>query len=172
MVPKVSEPNLPGKVGRIEIDKTAQTVRVLDPAGKLLAFYPATVGSVEKPAPTGRVKVTKVAQNPTYRYNPDYAFKSVKSRTAFTIAPGANNPVGAVWIGLTGEGYGIHGTPHPSKVSKNESHGCIRLTNWDALQLASAVKKGTPVDLSGDEKAAREARAERQTERKPTRKRR
>jgi lipoprotein-anchoring transpeptidase ErfK/SrfK len=71
---------------------------------------------------------------------------------------GPNNPVGVVWIGLSSEGYGIHGTPDPSKVSKTQSHGCIRLTNWDALQLASAVAKGTPVDFIGDEQVARNAR--------------
>ena len=93
-----------------------------------------------------------VAKNPTYRYNPDYAFKGVKSQEPFTIRPGPNNPVGLVWVGLNKEGYGIHGTPEPSKVSKSESTGCIRLTNWDALQLASIVGKGVPVEFSGDER--------------------
>jgi lipoprotein-anchoring transpeptidase ErfK/SrfK len=92
-----------------------------------------------------------VSKNPTYRYNPDYAFKGVKSREPFTIKPGPNNPVGLVWIGLNKEGYGIHGTPEPSKVSKTESHGCIRLTNWDALQLASAIGKGVSVEFTGNE---------------------
>jgi hypothetical protein len=70
----------------------------------------------------------------------------------FTIKPGPNNPVGLVWIGLSpGEGFGIHGTPDPSKVSKSESHGCVRLTNWDALRLASALRKGAPVNFYGDE---------------------
>ncbi|MGA7345788.1 MAG: L,D-transpeptidase, partial [Pseudolabrys sp.] len=74
--------------------------------------------------------------------------------------PGPNSPVGLVWIGLSAEGYGIHGTPDPSKVSKTVSHGCIRLTNWDALRVAAAVAKGTPVDFSGDEETAQRARAE------------
>src|SRR5262249_43537136 len=121
-------------------------------------FYPATVGSTEKPAPSGRLKVTGIAHNPTYRYNPDYAFKGVQAREPFTIEPGPNNPVGLVWIGLSAEGYGIHGTPDPSKISKAESHGCIRLTNWDALQLAAALARGTPVDFIGDEQ--NQARAE------------
>jgi lipoprotein-anchoring transpeptidase ErfK/SrfK len=95
-------------------------------------------------------------RNPAYRYNPDYAFKGVCSRQPFTIKPGPNNPVGVVWIGLSpGDGYGIHGTPEPSKISKTESHGCIRLTNWDALALASSVAKGTPVDFIGNEQDAR-----------------
>ena len=119
----------------------------------MLAMYPVTAGSKDKPAPDGALKVTSVVKNPTYRYNPDYAFKGVKSKEPFTIKPGPNNPVGTVWIGLNKEGYGIHGTPEPSKVSKSESHGCIRMTNWDALQLASALGKATPVEFIGDERA-------------------
>jgi lipoprotein-anchoring transpeptidase ErfK/SrfK len=128
-------------------------VKALGEDGKLLAFYPATVGSEEKPAPTGTLRVTAIQKNPTYHYNPKYQFKGVKTNEPFTIKPGPNNPVGLVWIGLTGEGYGIHGTPEPSKVSKTESHGCVRLTNWDALKLASVIKKGTPVEFIGEDGA-------------------
>ena len=160
VVPDLAEPKLEGKAARIEVDKTAQTLKAFDKQGKLLAFYPVTVGSAEKPAPSGRLKVTGVSRNPTYRYNPDYAFKGVKSKEPFTIKPGPNNPVGTVWIGLSEQGYGIHGTPEPSKVSKTESHGCIRMTNWDVSTLASAVGKGTPVEFVGDERKAADARAQ------------
>jgi lipoprotein-anchoring transpeptidase ErfK/SrfK len=132
-------------IGRIEIDKSRQVVRAFDPSGTLIAFFPATVGSEEKPTPSGSFKVVSADANPNYRYNPDYKFKGVKSREAFTIRPGPNNPAGSYWIGLSAEGYGIHGTPNPSKVSKSESHGCVRLTNWDAGLLGSNIKKGTPV---------------------------
>jgi lipoprotein-anchoring transpeptidase ErfK/SrfK len=132
-------------VGRIEVDKSRQTVRTFDPSGALIAFFPATVGSEEKPTPSGSFKVISVDPNPNYRYNPEYKFKGVKSKKAFTIKPGPNNPVGIYWIGLSAEGYGIHGTPEPSKVSKTESHGCVRLTNWDVSLLAGNIKKGTPV---------------------------
>ena len=159
VVPDVPEPKLSGKAARLEVDKNAQTLKAFDKQGKLLAFYPVTVGSAEKPAPSGRLKVTGVSKNPTYRYNPDYAFKGVKSREPFAIQPGPNNPVGIVWIGLSEQSYGIHGTPEPSKVSKTESHGCVRMTNWDALTLASAVGKGTPVEFIGEGKAA-DARAQ------------
>lgn len=139
--------NKPDKltVARLEVDKTAQTVRAFDAAGALVAFFPATVGSEEKPTPTGSLKVVSANANPHYRYNPDYKFKGVKSTKAFTIKPGPNNPVGSYWIGLSAEGYGIHGTSNPSKISKAESHGCVRLTNWDAGLLGASVKKGTPV---------------------------
>ena len=132
-------------IGRIEVDKSRQTVTAFDRSGTLLAFFPATVGSEEKPTPNGSFKVVSTDANPNYRYNPDYKFKGVKSKQAFTIQPGPNNPAGSYWIGLSAEGYGIHGTPNPSKVSKTESHGCVRLTNWDVDLLGSNVKKGTPV---------------------------
>jgi lipoprotein-anchoring transpeptidase ErfK/SrfK len=141
-------------IGRIEVDKVRQTVKAFDPSGALIAFLPATVGSEEKPSPTGSLKVVSADANPYYRYNPDFKFKGVKSKTAFTIKPGPNNPVGSYWIGLSAEGYGIHGTPNPSKVSKAESHGCVRLTNWDAALLGSNVKKGTPVVFVDESQAA------------------
>ena len=132
-------------IGRIEVDKSRQAVKAFDPSGALIAVFPATVGSEEKPSPSGNLKVISVDANPNYRYNPDYKFKGVKSKKAFTIKPGPNNPVGSYWIGLSSEGYGIHGTPNPSKVSKSESHGCVRLTNWDVGLLGSNIKKGTLV---------------------------
>ncbi|MFC0242808.1 L,D-transpeptidase family protein [Rhodopseudomonas telluris] len=135
------------KAQRIEVDKTRQTVKAFGDNNQLIAFYPATVGSEEKPSPSGTLKVTEVSPNPTYGYNPDYKFKGVKSRKRFEIKPGPNNPVGNMWIGLSAEGYGIHGTPEPDRVSKAESHGCVRLTNWDAQRIAGLVGKGTPVDF-------------------------
>jgi lipoprotein-anchoring transpeptidase ErfK/SrfK len=145
-------------IARLEVDKSRQTVKAFDPRGALLAFFPATVGSEEKPTPSGTLKVTSVDPNPFYRYNPDYKFKGVRSKRAFEIKPGPNNPVGSYWIGLSGEeGYGLHGTPNPAKISKSESHGCVRLTNWDVAWLGVNLKKGTPVEFvesaSGDKQA-------------------
>ena len=155
LVANIPTGSLQEKVNRIRVDKAKQELRAFDTGGKLLAYYPATVGSGEKPAPSGTLKVTAVKKNPTYHYNPAYAFKGVRTTKPFTIEPGPNNPVGLVWIGLTGEGYGIHGTPEPGKVGKTQSHGCVRLTNWDALQLASGVSKGTSVDFTGEQKRTR-----------------
>src|SRR5262245_10910258 len=153
VVPNLSTSKRPQKVARIEVDRMGQTLKAFAADGRLLAYYPATVGSQEKPAPTGMLKVTAISKNPTYRYNPEYAFKGVRTKKPFTIKPGPNNPVGMVWIALSGEGYGIHGTPEPSKISKTVSHGCVRLTNWDALQLASGVSKGTAVNFIGEQKS-------------------
>jgi lipoprotein-anchoring transpeptidase ErfK/SrfK len=132
-------------VARIEVDKSAQTVKVFGNSGELIAFFPATVGSKDKPTPSGVLKVTSIDARPNYRYNPDYKFRGVSAKRAFDINPGPNNPVGSQWIGLSAEGYGIHGTANPSKISKAESHGCVRLTNWDADRLAKLVKKGMEV---------------------------
>jgi lipoprotein-anchoring transpeptidase ErfK/SrfK len=138
------------KADRAEVDKKRQTLKLFDKANGLIGFYPATVGSEEKPSPTGTLKVTEVSRNPTYRYNPDYHFRGVHSKKPFIIRPGPNNPVGTVWINLSAEGYGIHGTPFPEKVSKAESHGCVRLTNWDAERVADRLSKGTPVTFVDD----------------------
>ncbi|MGY2908976.1 lipoprotein-anchoring transpeptidase ErfK/SrfK [Bradyrhizobium sp. URHC0002] len=145
-----SESGGSAKADRVEVDKTRQTVKLFDKSNALIGFYPTTVGSEEKPSPSGTLKVTEVSRNPTYRYNPDYHFKGVRSNKPFTIKAGPNNPVGTVWISLSAEGYGIHGTPEPGKVSKAESHGCVRLTNWDAERVAGKMLKGTPVEFVAD----------------------
>src|SRR5258705_16108 len=127
------------------IDKHERRLRPTDKDGNLVAFYPASIGSTEKPAPSGTFKVRTVQLDPVYHYDPKFAFKGVKAKKKFTIKPGPNNPVGSVWIDLTAPSYGIHGTPNPDKVSKTESHGCVRLTNWDVRALAGMVRKGTTV---------------------------
>jgi lipoprotein-anchoring transpeptidase ErfK/SrfK len=134
-----------GAVAKIEVEKDARALKVLDKGGKLIAFYPASIGSTDKPAPSGEHTVRAVAENPTYTYDPKFGFKGVKAKEKLTIRPGPNNPVGAVWIDLSLETYGIHGTPEPDKVGKSYSHGCVRLTNWDARELAGMVQKGTKV---------------------------
>jgi lipoprotein-anchoring transpeptidase ErfK/SrfK len=144
-VPNVGGKPTDEKVTKIEIDKAQKTLRAYGKNGQLLAFFPASIGSEEKPAPSGTFKVTDVERNPVYRYDPKFAFKGVSSKVPFEIKPGPNNPVGLVWIGLSAPSYGIHGTPDASRVSKSYSHGCVRLTNWDALELAGMVSKGAQV---------------------------
>jgi lipoprotein-anchoring transpeptidase ErfK/SrfK len=147
LVPNVGERDLSGRVAKIEVDKSARDLRALGENGELIAFYPASIGSEEKPAPSGTFKIRKIAHNPTYHYDPKFQFKGVHAKRKLTVAAGPNNPVGAVWIDLTKESYGIHGTPEPDRIGKSYSHGCIRLTNWDALDLAKRVRKGTPIDF-------------------------
>lgn len=145
----------PEKAARLEVDKERQTVKAFAKDGALLAFYPASVGSEEKPTPSGALKVTSIHANPVYRYDPKYKFKGVDSSKPFTIAGGPNNPVGSMWIGLSEQSYGIHGTSDPSRVSKSDSHGCVRLTNWDAERVAAQVKKGVEVSFVDSQQAAR-----------------
>ena len=149
--PAAAKPKEPGKpkekAARIEVEKAGRLLRAFDKDGKLLAFYPASVGSTEKPAPTGTFKVQAVAENPTYTYNPDFKFKGVNAETKFEVAGGPNSPVGAVWIDLSAETYGIHGTAEPDRVGKGYSHGCVRLTNWDVKELAAMVEKGATVEF-------------------------
>ena len=145
-----AQPSAPLKADRVEVDKSRQTVKLFDKSNTLIGFFPATVGSEDKPSPSGTLKVTEIDHNPTYHYNPRYHFKGVHSRKPFTIKPGPNNPVGTVWINLSGDGYGIHGTASPGQVSKAQSHGCVRLTNWDAERVADSVAKGTSVTFAGD----------------------
>ncbi len=99
--------------------------------------------------------MVSVQPNPTYRYDPKYKFKGVGSTKPFTIRPGPNNPVGTMWIGLSQAGYGIHGTGDPSRVSKSDSHGCVRLTNWDVERLAHSVRKGIEVTFVEGNQASR-----------------
>jgi lipoprotein-anchoring transpeptidase ErfK/SrfK len=135
------------KVARIVADKSREEVYAYDAAGKLVASYPSTIGSTDTPSPSGTVKVERIAFNPTYTYNPKINFKQGKNDHVLTIPPGPNNPVGEVWIALSKPTYGIHGTPEPSKIGKTSSHGCVRLTNWDAEELARLVSPGVWVQF-------------------------
>ena len=143
---------LAATVTRIEVDKGRRQVRAYGDADKLLAVYPATVGSSERPAPEGEWAVRTVAPSPTYTYDPSRLTFGKASQGKLTIKAGPNNPVGGTWIDLTKDTFGIHGTPDPRLVGKAASHGCVRLTNWDAKQLAAAVKAGTKVAFVGVER--------------------
>ena len=144
-VPNVRAAQNTGKVVKIEVDKLGRGVRAFGRSGELVAYYPASVGSKEKPAPSGSYMVRRAMFNPTYTYDPKFAFKGVKAKAKLEIAEGPRNPVGSVWIDITKPSYGIHGTAHPETVGKSDSHGCVRLTNWDAAELAHMVSKSTVV---------------------------
>jgi lipoprotein-anchoring transpeptidase ErfK/SrfK len=148
VVANVQRDQLPRKVKRIEVDAAGQRVIAYDRSDAIVAVYPATVGSGDRPSPSGAFKVTGVSQNPTYHYDPKLNLRGVNVEEPLDLPPGPNNPVGAVWIALSAKGYGIHGTPDPGTVSKRTSHGCVRLSNWDALELARHVDKGTAVNIS------------------------
>lgn len=127
-------------------DKT-KTLTVADSTGKVIFHAPVTVGSTKDPLPVGEWKVNGVQRNPSFNYNPDLFWDANPEHSKAKLAPGPNNPVGTVWIDLSKEHYGIHGTPEPSRIGYTESHGCIRLTNWDAVRLGAIVAPGTKVIL-------------------------
>jgi lipoprotein-anchoring transpeptidase ErfK/SrfK len=137
----------PAPVARVDVDKDRRTVRAYSSSGELVAFFPASVGTQEKPTPSGTLKVTLIEPEPSYHYNPQYGFKEVETQKPFDLSPGPNNPLGSTWIALSKPSYGIHGTPDPSSVGKTDSHGCVRVTNWDAQRLAGMLTKGVPVNF-------------------------
>jgi lipoprotein-anchoring transpeptidase ErfK/SrfK len=129
----------------VTVSKSSSALTVTDASGKVLMHAPVTTGSAHDPLPLGEWKVNGVSFNPPFRYNPELFWDADPSHDKALIKPGPNNPVGLVWIDLSKEHYGIHGTPEPSTVGKTQSHGCVRMTNWDAVKLAGMVKPGTKV---------------------------
>jgi lipoprotein-anchoring transpeptidase ErfK/SrfK len=147
IVPNVADVAPKGEVMSIEIDKAQGVLRGYGVEGKLLVVYPASIGSDDNPSPTGKMTVKGVARNPKYSYRPDKNFQQEGNEEPLTLPPGPNGPVGSIWIDLTKETYGIHGTADPELVGKTPSHGCVRLTNWDAEELGRLVKFGTKVSF-------------------------
>ncbi|MEG3180583.1 L,D-transpeptidase family protein [Sphingomonas sp. LT1P40] len=131
------------KAGRIVVDKSDKVLRVFGKDGKLVAQFSASMGSTNDPLPIGSWKINGVAPNPDFHYNPKLFWDVSDKKPDALLPPGPNNPVGVVWIDLSKEHYGIHGTPEPQNIGRTQSHGCIRLTNWDAARLALMVEPGT-----------------------------
>ena len=133
------------RVSKIVVSKSKGWLRAYDDGGKLLMQAPATMGSSHDPLPLGTWKVLGVSRNPDYHYNPKLFWDANHAAKAAMLKPGPNGPVGVVWIDLSKDHYGIHGTPEPALIGRSESHGCVRLTNWDAARLAQMVKPGVTV---------------------------
>ncbi len=145
LVPDVSVPP-PGRAAKVVVSQTRGCVEAIDSAGRVIAHYPASTGSRHDPLPLGRWKIRGVARDPVFHYNPDL-FWDAPAPDKAVLPAGPNNPVGVCWIDLSKPHYGMHGSPEPSLVGKTQSHGCIRLTNWDVLELAQIVRPGTPAIL-------------------------
>jgi lipoprotein-anchoring transpeptidase ErfK/SrfK len=154
-VPNVEPFELPGKgpaAGaaraaaepvEVVLSGATKSLEVRGQSGKILMHAPVTTGSEHDPLPIGQWKVTGLSWNPVFNYNPDLFWDANPAQTKAKIPAGPNNPVGVVWIDINKEHFGLHGTPEPSTIGQTESHGCVRLTNWDATRLARLVSPGT-----------------------------
>jgi lipoprotein-anchoring transpeptidase ErfK/SrfK len=129
------------------IDGATHSLTVRDAAGTTLMHAPVTIGSEKDPLPVGGWKVVGVSWNPVFNYNPDLFWDADPTHAKAKIPAGPNNPVGVVWVDINKEHFGLHGSPEPSTVGRTESHGCIRLTNWDATKLGRLVSVGTAVSI-------------------------
>ena len=147
VVPNVADASPLPKGGKVIVSKSKLTVSLVDTENRVLAQFPATMGSEHDPLPVGDWKINGVSKNPVFHYNPALFWDANPTHSKAKIQPGPNNPVGVAWIDLSRKNLGIHGTPEPSTIGKTQSHGCIRLTNWDAAALAQAVGPGTPAIL-------------------------
>ncbi|MEO8223597.1 MAG: L,D-transpeptidase [Gammaproteobacteria bacterium] len=146
-VPNVMPADRMPTPARVVVDKSEGALQLQDAAGKVLAQYPVTTGSAQFPLPIGEWKVTVVARNPVWHFDPELIAGSAQGAEKAEIPPGPNNPVGTTWIGISKPHYGIHGTPDPARIGKTASNGCIRMTNWSAAALAKALSNGMVVSL-------------------------
>jgi lipoprotein-anchoring transpeptidase ErfK/SrfK len=147
---KQSTPSAPDAVPgdiTVTVSRDESALRVTRADGTLVFFAPVTTGSEHDPLPPGDWKVTGVSWMPPFHYNPDLFWDAAAKDTEATLKPGPNNPVGVVWIDVNIEHYGLHGTPEPGRIAHTESHGCVRMTNWDAAKVAALVRPGTPVQF-------------------------
>jgi lipoprotein-anchoring transpeptidase ErfK/SrfK len=145
---KAAAGSKPGAMAmEVVISGATKSLSVRDATGKVVMYAPITVGSTKDPLPIGGWKVVGVSWNPTFNYNPDLFWDADPSHAKAKIPPGPNNPVGVVWVDINKEHFGLHGTPEPSAIGRTESHGCIRLTNWDATKLGRLVGPGTKVTI-------------------------
>ena len=136
-----------GEVASVTINKSSQRLVAKDADGNTLTNYPVAVGSRQTPSPSGTVEVNAIAIEPTYSYNPDENFQQGDNSEPLTLPPGPNGPVGLVWIDLSKPTYGIHGTPEPASLFQEASHGCVRMSNWDARELAEMISAGATVEF-------------------------
>ena len=138
---------LSAEVARITVSGADRRLRAYGADGAMIASYPVAVGSTQTPSPSGTHSVEAVAMEPTYSYRPDVNFQQGDNTEPLTIPPGPNGPVGLVWIDLSEPTYGIHGTPRPARLFVENSNGCVRMTNWDAEELAHMVSTGIEVEF-------------------------
>lgn len=150
-IPDASPKPLP-KLSRIEINLTEKLVLGFvelegEHGNPVFMTHCSIARDVEK-RPLGELKVAVVAGDPDYTFNPESWPEVTNVASKLRIAPGPRSPVGVAWIGLDRPGYGMHGTVRPQDIGKTGSHGCFRMTNWDAARLIRAVRVGMSVTIT------------------------
>jgi len=147
VVPNVATETNPGKAGRIILFKADRRLQAVDRSGRVLAQFPISLGGLRDTIPVGKLKITTEVRDPVFTYDPALIHNAKPHYVKADIAPGPNNPVGVLWMGLTKPHYGIHGTPEPSQIGRSETQGCVHLTNWDVLKLSAIASVGLVVDV-------------------------
>jgi lipoprotein-anchoring transpeptidase ErfK/SrfK len=146
-VPDVLDSKPSGKAASLTVVKSQHIMVVNDGEGRPIAQFPVSIGGPRDPLPVGKMKLKNEVKDPSFTYDPALLKDAKRTYTKVDMAPGPNNPVGVVWIGLSKPHWGIHGTPSPSKVGREETNGCLHLTNWDALKLSTLVSPGFTMDV-------------------------
>ncbi len=146
-VPDVANAKAKMKAASITLAKSARVLRVLDKDGRVIAQFPISVGSPRDELPEGKLKIVSEVRDPVFEFDPAKLADTNPKHARAKIAAGPNSPIGVVWMGLSKPHYGIHGTPQPALVGRIETHGCIHLTNWDALKLSALASPGVPVNV-------------------------
>jgi lipoprotein-anchoring transpeptidase ErfK/SrfK len=137
----------PPKAASIELHKRDRVLRALDAKRGVLAQFPISVGTVRDEIPVGKLRIMNEVTDPDFQYDPARLSDKDPAHGKVRIAPGPNSPIGVLWMGLSKPHYGIHGTPSPERVGRNETNGCIHLTNWDAMKLSAIASAGIVVDV-------------------------
>lgn len=141
-VPDVLPAKPPAKAASLELRKKERVLRALDANGRVIAQFPVSMGTARDDIPVGTLRIRNEVTNPDFQYDPAKLADRNPAHTRVRIAPGPNNPIGVLWMGLSKPHYGIHGTPSPERVGHSETNGCVHLTNWDAMKLSSIASAG------------------------------
>ncbi|MEO8507451.1 MAG: L,D-transpeptidase [Betaproteobacteria bacterium] len=147
VVPDVQSARPAGKAASVTVLKSVRVLQVNDRDGRVLAQFPVSIGGPRDPLPVGKLKIANEVKDPTFTYDPALLWDAKPGYTKVDLAPGPNNPVGDVWIGLSKPHWGIHGTPSPAIVGREETHGCLHLTNWDAAKVSALIAPGFVMDV-------------------------
>jgi lipoprotein-anchoring transpeptidase ErfK/SrfK len=118
-----------------------------DAAGNVNFYAPTTLGNKYDPSPRETVTVKKIVHDPHFHYQPTLFAEVPDDEPEANLNPGPNSPVGVVWIALSKRHFGVHGTSDPDSIGYASSHGCIRLTNWDAKEVAHRISENVQIEF-------------------------